>query len=189
MEEQILVSLNFDLQYSGPLPFLDRYLRIYNLDQVKGSERHISQLQKLSRRYCRYMQRESKFLDYRPSQIAAASLMLALNVSMSKVAPAVGAKRIQQTDLRNLFFETSILMEVSGVKVEESNSSCPLRMWNQSVEKITLVNRKQDIEPVYEKLTNDLNMQWYDNKLRDDQQILIMQSYVCQEEPARPVDQ
>ena len=142
MEEQILVLLNFDIQHTGPLPFLERYLRIYNLDQIRRADKHIAQLQKLSRRYCRYMQRESDFLDFRPSQIAAASLMLALNVSMSKVAPAVGAKRIQQPDLKSLFFETSILMEVSGVKVEESNSSCPLRMWNQSVEKITLVKRE-----------------------------------------------
>ena len=67
--------------------------------------------------------------------------MLAINISMSDVAPTVGAKKIEEADLKGLFFETSILMEVSGIKIEEDNSRCPLRMWNDAVEKITLVKR------------------------------------------------
>ena len=60
---------------------------------------------------------------------------------MSDVAPAVGAKKIEEADLKGLFFETSILVEISGIKIKEDNSRCPLRMWNDAVEKITLVKR------------------------------------------------
>ena len=38
-------------------------------------------------------------------------------------------------------------------------------MWNNAVEKLTLIKRKIDIEPVYAKLTDSLNKNWYSNKL------------------------
>lgn len=35
LEESIIRMLDFDLHFTGPVPFLERFLRIYNLDQVK----------------------------------------------------------------------------------------------------------------------------------------------------------
>lgn len=35
LEESIIRMLDFDLKYSGPLAFLERFQRVYNLDQVK----------------------------------------------------------------------------------------------------------------------------------------------------------
>jgi len=32
LEESIIRMLDFDLHYTGPVPFLERFLRIYNLD-------------------------------------------------------------------------------------------------------------------------------------------------------------
>ena len=32
LEERVIKTLDFGLHYTGPLPFLERYLRIYNLD-------------------------------------------------------------------------------------------------------------------------------------------------------------
>ena len=38
-------------------------------------------------------------------------------------------------------------------------------MWNNAVENLTLIKRDIDIAPVYRKLTNSLDENWYDNKL------------------------
>lgn len=56
-------------------------------------------------------------------------------------------------------------MEVEGVKIYESNAKCPLRMWNDSVQKMTACKRDADISPVYKKLVESLNKHWYENKL------------------------
>lgn len=32
LEELIIKSLDFELRHDGPIPFLERYLRLYNLD-------------------------------------------------------------------------------------------------------------------------------------------------------------
>ena len=36
LEESVITMLDFDLQYIGPIPFLERFQRIYNLDLVKN---------------------------------------------------------------------------------------------------------------------------------------------------------
>ena len=64
--------------------------------------------------------------------------------------------------MKSLFFETAIYMEVAGVKIEEKDAKCPLRMWNASVQKLTCVKR-DDIEPAYKPLVEKLNEIWYDN--------------------------
>ena len=84
---------------------------------------------------------------------------------MSDVAPLIGIKKIEELDLKSLFFETSMLIEVSGVKIKENDLKCPLRMWNNAVEKLTLIKRDIDIAPVYQKLTKSLDENGYDNKL------------------------
>ena len=35
LEESVIKMLDFDLHYIGPIPFLERFQRIYNLDLVK----------------------------------------------------------------------------------------------------------------------------------------------------------
>ena len=48
------------------------------------------------------MQREANFLDYRPSQNAAASLLLAINISQSDVAPEIGISKIPMSKMQGL---------------------------------------------------------------------------------------
>ena len=67
LEENILRQFDFSVHNVSPIPFLERFLRIYNIDQARKPDKHIFQLQKLSRQYCRYMQRTSEFLEFRPS--------------------------------------------------------------------------------------------------------------------------
>lgn len=111
------------------------------------------------------MQRDSAFLNFRPSQIAAASILFAINVSLSKVASSIGVKKIEELALKSLFFETAIHMEVAGKKVAEKNAKSPLRYWNDSVEKLTAMKRGADINAAYKELVERLNKNWYENKL------------------------
>jgi hypothetical protein len=34
LEKNVIETLDFDLVYTGPIPFLERYLRVFNLDYV-----------------------------------------------------------------------------------------------------------------------------------------------------------
>ena len=79
------------------------------------------------------MQREAHFLNFRPSLIAAASLLFAINISLSEIAPLIDLKQIQDSQLENLFIETTIYMEITGAETEEKDTKCPLHMWNTSV--------------------------------------------------------
>lgn len=92
MEEQVLRSLGFAVHHVSAIQFLERYFRIYGIDQARKTDKSSIQLQKLARQYCRYMQRDSFFLNYRPSQIAASSMLFAINVSQSAVAAKIGIK-------------------------------------------------------------------------------------------------
>ena len=38
LENKVLNALEFDLTYISPLPFLERFLRIFNLDQANHPE-------------------------------------------------------------------------------------------------------------------------------------------------------
>ena len=119
------------------------------------------------------MQREAHFLNFRPSQIAAASLLLAINISLSDAAPLVGIKKIQELQMKSLFFETAIYLEIAGVKIEEKDAKCPLRMWNNSIEKLTCVKKVQDVKPVYKSLTEKVNEIWYSEKLLSDPSLFL----------------
>lgn len=62
LEEAVLRALDFSLQYSSPVPFLERYLRVFGLDI--GRDAATKYITKLARNFCRYMQRDSSFLDF-----------------------------------------------------------------------------------------------------------------------------
>ena len=57
----------------------------------------------LAEQFCRFMQRESAFLSFKPSQIAAASLLFTINFSQSEVIHTILAiDRIPKEELENL---------------------------------------------------------------------------------------
>ena len=72
----------------------------------------------MASKLCRFMQRDEQFLRYRPSQIAAASLILALNLSESTFAKQIGMTPKPNGDIeKGLDNEQTISVEVGGVKV------------------------------------------------------------------------
>ena len=66
MEESIIRMLDFDLHYCGPLPFLERYQRIYNLDQVTRDKEAFT-INYFSRNFVRCLLRQKDYLSLKPS--------------------------------------------------------------------------------------------------------------------------
>ena len=94
LEEQILNALQFSLHFAGPMPFLERYQRLLGIDGEKGSHDY-KQVGFTARQFCKYMQRFAQFLEYKPSQIAAAAIVLAVRLNVSPVGPSVGLKALR----------------------------------------------------------------------------------------------
>ena len=175
--------LDFSCHHISAVPFLERYLRIFGID-IAVRDKNAMQITGLARQYLRFMQRESQFLNFRPSQLASASLLFAINISISNVAPTIKVRKIHELQLKSLFFETAILLEIAGVKIEEGNVKCPLRMWNESVQKLTLVKKEEDIKPCYRALVESLNEVWYDGKLYGDPSLFLEDATDSENEPS-----
>ena len=54
LEENILRSFNFSMQYVSPIPFLERFLRIFGLDQKENVS--ANKIVTLAKFYCQFMQ-------------------------------------------------------------------------------------------------------------------------------------
>lgn len=128
-------TLEFSLQHVSPNRFLDRFLRLFELDQDKD-DKTAKQLGGLARQYIRFMQRESLFLKYKPSAIAAAALIFAINISQSKVAKEVlGIKRMENGKLEVSLNSAALLHseDVSYENEKEPDPASPLRFWSSSI--------------------------------------------------------
>ena len=79
LEERIIKTLDYDMHYTCPIMFLERYQRIFGLDQEIFDEDSFK-IGDLARRFIRIMVAHSAFLRFKVSQIGAAALMLAINV-------------------------------------------------------------------------------------------------------------
>ena len=64
-EEDIIRTLDFSLRRVSPIFFLERYQRLFGLSKLSNEASR--QVMSLSEQYCKFMQRESCFLRYRPS--------------------------------------------------------------------------------------------------------------------------
>ena len=89
LETSIIRTLDFDLHYTSPLTFLERYQRLYELDRII-EDRTSGVIDEIARLLIRSLLRSRNYLSLKPSQIAAASLTLAINISKSKLVERLG---------------------------------------------------------------------------------------------------
>jgi hypothetical protein len=73
MEVEILTRFSFDMNFLSPLVFLERFLR---LSEVHKDESVCN----LAKELCQRAVAKIRFLDYKPSEIAGAALLLAINL-------------------------------------------------------------------------------------------------------------
>ena len=71
LEERILNMLQFNLLFMSPLQFLERYLRLSDLHDN-------SDIVRVSKETIVLLRTKSLFLDYKPSQLAAAAFFIAV---------------------------------------------------------------------------------------------------------------
>lgn len=80
LEEQIIRALDFDLQFDGPLPFLERYQRVLNID-LESENQLFFKIGYSARKLLRHMMHKATFLSYRPSQIASTAILVAIDLN------------------------------------------------------------------------------------------------------------
>lgn len=56
---------------------------------------------------------------------------------------------MQDLNLKSLFFENVINIEMDGVRQKFKNENCPLKMWNKVVRRTTEMTIKGDLRPAY----------------------------------------
>ena len=76
LETKLVRALEFDMGFTSPLPFLERYLRIFDLDRPQ--DKNAQAVTKLAKQFSLQSMRQSVFLDHRPSIVAAGCLLIAL---------------------------------------------------------------------------------------------------------------
>lgn len=73
LEAEILITLSFDFNFASPLHSMERFLRLLDYDQNQV-------VYDMSYQICKFQLNDSMFLDYRPSQIAAAAVLISINI-------------------------------------------------------------------------------------------------------------
>ena len=104
LETSIIRTLDFDLHYTSPLTFLERYQRLYELDRII-EDRTSGVIDEIARLLIRTLLRSRNYLSLKPSQIAAASLTLAINISKSEQVERLGTQPVNAAKLDRILFD------------------------------------------------------------------------------------
>ena len=115
------------------------------------------------------MQRSTTFLNHRPSQIAAASVLLALNVSVSHIATELELTCVNEQELRLNSNQTA----GSSNRDIQTLLDHPLRHWNQTLRKLTGLSPEKHINQTYMDLIKLVNKDLYNNRLAADYALFI----------------
>ena len=73
LEAQILIKLGFDFNFQGPVQSMERFSRLLGYQTN-------STVNDMAYQICKFQLNDVSFLDYRPSEIAAASVILSINI-------------------------------------------------------------------------------------------------------------
>ena len=136
LEESIIRTLDFDLRSVGPLLFLERYQRVFQLHN-EAADYQSRVIGSLSRQFCKSFLRQQAYLSMKPSQVASAALLFSINLCQSDVASQMGLKKFENLNLNTLFFENVMNIEIEGVKQQANDRKCPLKVWNKYVNQLT----------------------------------------------------
>jgi hypothetical protein len=73
LEAKILVQTGFDFGFPGPIQAMERYLRLLGFDTNKI-------VSDMGYQICKFQLNDSRFLGYRPSQLAACAVIISINI-------------------------------------------------------------------------------------------------------------
>ena len=72
LEAHILIKLGFDLNFPGPMQFVERYLRVLKVQYEPP-------VYNFANAICKLCLIDARFLEYKPSVIAACAVILGIN--------------------------------------------------------------------------------------------------------------
>lgn len=105
LEEKIIKTLDYELHYVCPIVFLERFQRIFGLDE----EYHFAESKivgELARRLLRIFVSHSSFLRFKTSHMAGAALMLSINIAQSKIATQIDLPfRLKNLNQKSTYFQ------------------------------------------------------------------------------------
>jgi hypothetical protein len=166
LEEKIIKMLDYELHYTCPIVFMERYQRIFGLDQEDVDE-DARKVGDLARRALRSIVGHSSFLRFKTSQMAGAALMLAINIHQSSIAPQLGLPgKLSNLHERSAFFDMT-----PSTPSDNEKDNGPLRHWNQGVRRLTQKCVGRDIMPVYKVMVNIVNTVEFEGGLSADSSI------------------
>ena len=116
LEERIIKALEFELNWTTPLHFLERFQRLFGLDQIL-IDKHSYLVDASAIYLCRFMMRDVKFLRFKPSHVAVAAFMLALNANLdTPLAKALDVELLEKENIsvESFFQETTIRIRING---------------------------------------------------------------------------
>ena len=143
LETSIIRMLDWDLQFPCPLFFLERYQRIFGLDQEK-IDVDAARVGNLARKLIRCMLLSSNYLRFKPSHLAATALLLSIGINSSPNAGLMGLPAPKQ-DLysRGVYYglgggsQASSFMEAARGEAALAQLPSPLLHWNRGVAAVT----------------------------------------------------
>ena len=126
------------------------------------------------------MMRYGQFLDWKPSQLAAAAFLLSINLNLSSVGPSVGLKALRGNQVQQLIQGTlpvNVMAELAGVcspyNAASSSHSLtsqnrlgrgPLGIWTSKVAELTGLNTS-DFASAYTACMNHLDKHQFKGQL------------------------
>merc|ERR1712032_866967 len=113
------------MAYISPLPFLERFQRVLDIDRLDNPQNR--QIDSLARSLCLQTMRTASFLEYRPSTIAAACLLLSIKLSSSK-----SKLPIKHQSLRQLTVQAGSRSARNLGAVDH-----PMSLWTDKIERLT----------------------------------------------------
>ena len=111
----------------------------------------------MARQFCRSFLRQQEYLSFKPSQVAASSLLLAINLCQLDIAPSLGLKKFESLNVKSLYFDTCMNIEIDGQKVMSKQKDEYLKLWNKHVRQMTTLSGQVDVKPAYKVICQIVN--------------------------------
>merc|ERR1712226_55081 len=167
---------------TGPIPFIERFQRLFGIDQ-ETLDHDFKQVGFTARQFVKYMQRYGQFLKYKPSQLAAAAIVLSINLNLSKVGPSVGLKKLRGNQVQRLVQGTlpvNIMAELTGAIDSKYSSSVAhennhaLSIWTDKIAELTGLDSQTDFAEIYTALLKHLDTYQFKGQLRGDKKLWLV---------------
>ena len=168
-----MTTLDFEVRIVTLVSFLERFERVFDFRPDGHQNELQEQIEALARRFCMFSLKNPYCLDYKPSIIAAACLLIAINLRQSPISDTIGINQLsphatlihpQDTESQQLFSMRSQSTTLFD-QTEPSNSS--LKLWSTFINEVTGITT-DDIRPCYLALLTSLNRIEFAGKLTQD---------------------